>query len=114
LLDTTPVGRILNRFSKDFETIDSMIPNYIIEFSKAGINVISIILVVSFTIPALMIPLAVAMISFLYLGKLFMEAGIQFRRLESINRSPIFTHFTEVIFAFKYITERFCSYQAFS
>ncbi|KAH8548101.1 P-loop containing nucleoside triphosphate hydrolase protein [Umbelopsis sp. PMI_123] len=34
---------------------------------------------------------------YLYIGKLFMNAGLQYRRLESINRSPIFTHFTETI-----------------
>ncbi|KAJ2961221.1 hypothetical protein NQZ79_g3555 [Umbelopsis isabellina] len=95
--DTTPVGRILNRFSKDFETIDSMIPNYTIQFSKAGINIISILLVVCFTIPTLFLPLSVAMIAFWYIGKLFIEAGIQIRRLESINRSLVFTHFTETI-----------------
>ncbi|KAG2173089.1 hypothetical protein INT43_004462 [Umbelopsis isabellina] len=95
--DTTPVGRILNRFSKDFETIDSLIPNYTMQFSKAGINIISILLVVSFTIPGLLIPLSVAMIALWYLGKQFIQAGIQVRRLEAINRSLVFTHFTETI-----------------
>ncbi|KAH8548093.1 hypothetical protein BGW37DRAFT_560333 [Umbelopsis sp. PMI_123] len=56
--DTTPVGRILNRFAKDMETIDSMIGNYIVEFFVALINVVSVLLLIGVIIPWLIAPLA--------------------------------------------------------
>ncbi|KAG2178689.1 hypothetical protein INT44_001842 [Umbelopsis vinacea] len=95
--DTTPVGRILNRFAKDMETIDSNLCNYIVEFFVALINVITVFMFIGIIIPWLIAPFAICLVVYIYLGKLFMNSGLQYRRLESINRSPMFTHFTETI-----------------
>ncbi|CAO3679116.1 unnamed protein product [Umbelopsis ramanniana] len=95
--DTTPVGRILNRFAKDMETIDSMLCNYVAEFCMALINVVSVLMLIGAIIPWLIGPFTACLIFYFYVGRLFMNSGLQYRRLESINRSPMFTHFTETI-----------------
>ncbi|KAI8576229.1 hypothetical protein K450DRAFT_192932 [Umbelopsis ramanniana AG] len=95
--DTTPVGRILNRFAKDMETIDSTLCNYTVEFFVALINVITVFMFIGAIIPWLIAPFAACLVFYIYIGKLFMNSGLQYRRLESINRSPMFTHFTETI-----------------
>jgi len=35
-------------------------------------------------------------IIYIFIGKLFVNASREFKRMESVTRSPIFTHFTEV------------------
>ena len=40
--DTTPVGRIVNRFSKDIDTVDNVIPQMINAFYN---NIFSVIIV---------------------------------------------------------------------
>ena len=78
------------------ETIDSMLCNYIVEFFVALINVVSVLMLIGAIIPWLIAPFAACLIFYFYVGRLFMNSGLQYRRLESINRSPMFTHFTEV------------------
>ena len=53
--DTTPSGRILNRFSKDIYTVDELIPRSINFFLSMFFSVISTIFVISFATPWFMI-----------------------------------------------------------
>jgi ABC-type multidrug transport system fused ATPase/permease subunit len=95
-IDTTPVGRILNRFSKDFETIDSSIPNDFAFFMQQFLNTVSIIILISIVLPVYSIPMIIISIIYILVGRLFVGASREFKRMESVTRSPIFTHFTEV------------------
>ena len=53
--DTTPSGRILNRFSKDIYTIDEIVPRSISMFLGTFFAVISTIFVISFATPLFMV-----------------------------------------------------------
>ena len=60
--DTTPSGRILNRFSKDIYTIDEIVPRSVSMFLGTFFAVLSTIFVISFATPLFMVvilPLAV-------------------------------------------------------
>uniref|UniRef100_A0A1I8JPQ2 ABC transmembrane type-1 domain-containing protein n=1 Tax=Macrostomum lignano TaxID=282301 RepID=A0A1I8JPQ2_9PLAT len=52
--DTTPVGRIVNRFSRDIETIDNLLPQMFRSWISTFFNVMSTIVVISFSTPAFM------------------------------------------------------------
>ena len=49
--DTTPIGRILNRFSRDIETIDNILPNLIRSRLNTFFTVISTVAVISYSTP---------------------------------------------------------------
>lgn len=60
--ETTPSGRILNRFAKDINTIDEAIPRTVWSFLKTMFSVLSTIFVVSYATPLFMVvilPMAV-------------------------------------------------------
>ncbi|KAI9485487.1 MAG: hypothetical protein EXX96DRAFT_545289 [Benjaminiella poitrasii] len=95
--DTTPIGRILNRFSKDFEFIDSGVPNDLMYFFIQWLVIVSSILTVCFVLPAFVIPMAFVTFLNVVIGKRFSAASRELRRMDSVTRSPLFTHFGETL-----------------
>ncbi|OZJ06265.1 hypothetical protein BZG36_00792 [Bifiguratus adelaidae] len=95
--DTTPVGRILNRFAKDFESVDSGLPNNFAWFFIQVIGVISVIGVVSSISPWFLGPMLLLCAFFYYLAARYASTSRQMKRMNSNAKSPLFTHFTETI-----------------
>ncbi|KAI8979516.1 hypothetical protein BDF20DRAFT_906115 [Mycotypha africana] len=95
--DTTPVGRILNRFSKDFETIDSSIPNDLMNFVIQWVIIISSMFTVGSVLPIFLLPMVVVAAVNIWLGVKFVSASRELKRMDSVTRSPLFSNFTETI-----------------
>lgn len=95
--DTTPVGRIVNRFANDFETIDSSVPSDFINFCVQWTVVLSIFLVATFVLPALAILMITVALINVYFGFKFVTASMELKRMDSVSRSPLFTLFSETI-----------------
>ena len=60
--DTTLMGRLINRFSKDVDTLDNTIPNNLRTFVAIFFRVLSIFVVISYTTPefiAFLIPMVI-------------------------------------------------------
>ena len=49
--ETTPLGRIVNRFSKDLDTIDGLVPRSIITFLRSTLEMFAVIFIISFATP---------------------------------------------------------------
>jgi ABC-type multidrug transport system fused ATPase/permease subunit len=95
--DTTPTGRIVNRFSKDFETIDMDVPPDLVQFVIQWVFVTSILIVASSVLPILLIPMVLVAFVNIYFGKRFLSASRELKRMDSVSRSPLFTQFSETI-----------------
>ena len=52
--DTTPIGRVLNRFSKDIDTIDTMIPQNVRAWMMCTFNVVATFMVISYATPLIL------------------------------------------------------------
>ncbi|GAN05680.1 ABC bile acid transporter, the ATP-binding cassette [Mucor ambiguus] len=95
--DTTPIGRVVNRFSKDFETIDTSVPFDMVQFCVQWTTVISILLVATSVLPVLIVPMILVALTNIYFGLRFVAASRELKRMDSVSRSPLFTHFSESI-----------------
>lgn len=95
--DTTPMGRILNRFSKDQATVDDALPRIFSGYTQNVSAVLSIFAVITFSTPTLIILIIPLSFLYLLLQRYFLATSRELRRLESVSRSPVFAHFQETI-----------------
>ncbi|KAF9093229.1 hypothetical protein BGX29_010035 [Mortierella sp. GBA35] len=95
--DTTPMGRILNRFSKDQSTIDEVLPRSFSGYSRTLFQVISVLVVVTMSTPSFIIIILPFSFVYLWLQRYFLATSREIRRLDSVSRSPVFAHFQETL-----------------
>ncbi|XP_031814417.1 multidrug resistance-associated protein 4 [Sarcophilus harrisii] len=90
--DRNPIGRILNRFSKDIGHLDDLLPLTFLDFIQTLLQVIGVVAVAIAVIPWIAIPLIPLAIIFIFLRRYFLETSRDVKRLESTTRSPVFSH----------------------
>ncbi|XP_018335867.1 multidrug resistance-associated protein 1 isoform X1 [Agrilus planipennis] len=95
--DVTPVGRILNRFSKDVDVLDSVLPMTIRAWLNCFLGVLATILVISITTPIFISVIVPIGIFYYFIQRFYVATSRQLKRLESVSRSPIYSHFGETV-----------------
>ena len=82
--DGTPTGRILNRFSKDTNEMDSELPSHFIGFSMNGLLVIGYFVTIMAAVPVAIAVIALFLPGFYYLQKYFRMCSSDFKRLVQV------------------------------
>ncbi|KAF7329693.1 hypothetical protein MKEN_00232500 [Mycena kentingensis (nom. inval.)] len=95
--DTTPQGRILNRFGKDIDTIDSSLSSNIQLVSSSLIGFIAAVATVTIVFPAFLIPALFIGYFYYNITVGYLSTGRDLRRMEANSRSPIYSDFGEVL-----------------
>ncbi|KAG0087671.1 hypothetical protein BGZ93_010808, partial [Podila epicladia] len=95
--DTTPMGRIVNRFSSDVSTVDEEVSTGINYLFNATVNVLGIIFVITVSMPVFLIPAVFIASIYGVIGGLYIPVSRDLKRLNSISRSPILNHFQETL-----------------
>lgn len=95
--DTTPIGRIINRFSKDIYVIDEVIPPTILMFLGTFFTSVSTILVIISSTPLFAVVIIPLTIGYFFAQRFYVATSRQLKRLESVSRSPVYSHFSETI-----------------
>ncbi|KAF9990004.1 hypothetical protein BGZ75_003992 [Mortierella antarctica] len=95
--DTTPLGRILNRFSKDTDTIDNTLMGSINQYLITITGIISVLILSAVFLPW-MIPVIVPLAMIYYAVALFYQrTNRELKRLEAILRSHLYSYFSETL-----------------
>ncbi|XP_058820116.1 multidrug resistance-associated protein 1-like [Topomyia yanbarensis] len=95
--DTTPQGRIMNRFSKDVDIADNTLPQSIRMWLLMFFGVIGVFIVIAISTPIFLAVVPVFLVIYYAIQKLYIATSRQLKRLESVTRSPIYSHFGESI-----------------
>ncbi|XP_023222835.1 multidrug resistance-associated protein 4-like [Centruroides sculpturatus] len=91
-LDNNPVGKILNRFSKDVNNMDDSLPNSFSNVIKGGLIVAGMCILQAIFCPYLLILTAVLSISFYSLWTIYTRVVKSIKQMEGKSRSPVFSH----------------------
>lgn len=95
--DTTPIGRIINRFSKDIYVIDEVIPHTILMFLATFFTSISTMIVIVSSTPLFAVVIIPLAFIYFFVQRFYVATSRQLKRLESVSRSPVYSHFSETI-----------------
>ena len=95
--ETTPLGRILNRFSKDIDIVDLQIPMNIRLLFNMCMSVMGTVVVIVFAMPIFIVVIIPVGGIYYFVQRVYVSTARQVKRMESITRSPIYTHFSESI-----------------
>ncbi|CAF3698029.1 unnamed protein product [Rotaria sp. Silwood1] len=95
--DSNPIGRVVNRFSKDISSIDEQLTHVTYHFVDAFFAIISTIIFIASVQPLSLIPMALVGFVMARVRRLFAPAIQDIKRLESLTRSPIYSHLSSSI-----------------
>ena len=95
--DTNPVGRIINRFSGDVVILDELLPYVFVDTLQLFLLSAGTVIFTSALNPRIILAVVPLMIVFFVIGRLYNKTFREVRRLEALNRSPVFSHFSDTL-----------------
>ncbi|GAX80189.1 hypothetical protein CEUSTIGMA_g7627.t1 [Chlamydomonas eustigma] len=108
---STPVGRIVNRLTRDTADVDRQLANNLGMALRSFLQLLSIILLMGWVAPLALPPMVVIMLGFSLLFMYYQATVRQVKRLEMISRSPMLTCLTETITGCSTIRAFGCGHQ---
>ncbi|CUM64740.1 uncharacterized protein PRCAT00002351001 [Priceomyces carsonii] len=93
--DKTPQGRIMNRFSKDIESVDQELTPFASGVSDCVIQCISILILIAAITPGFLFFAFIIAFMYYFVGIYYLSLSRELKRYESITKSPIHQHFSE-------------------
>ncbi|XP_037672018.1 multidrug resistance-associated protein 9 [Choloepus didactylus] len=95
--DTTPTGRLMNRFSKEMDELDVRLPFHAENFLQQFFMVVFILIILAAVFPAILLVLSGLAVGFLILLRVFHRGVQELKKVENISRSPWFSHITSSV-----------------
>ncbi|GAA5854514.1 hypothetical protein JCM9279_000825 [Rhodotorula babjevae] len=95
--ETTPIGTILNRFSRDIYVIDEVLARTFGGFARTLAGVVGMIAVISSSAPAFLLILVPILFVYKRIQTYYLATSRELKRLDATTKSPIFASFQETL-----------------
>jgi ABC-type multidrug transport system fused ATPase/permease subunit len=95
--DSTPLGQIMNRFSKDIEALDQEIAPVAVGVIHCLASILTIVVLISVITPGFLIAGVFITILYFLIGYFYINSSRDLKRLESLQRSPLYQQFGETL-----------------
>uniref|UniRef100_A0A7M4ER73 ABC-type glutathione-S-conjugate transporter n=1 Tax=Crocodylus porosus TaxID=8502 RepID=A0A7M4ER73_CROPO len=93
--EQTSIGNLLNRFSKEMDAIDSVIPDKLKSLLGFLFNLLEIYIVIVLATPIAVVAIVPLTVLYAAFQNFYVATSCQLRRLEAASRSPIYSHISE-------------------
>ncbi|KAG0695501.1 ABC transporter [Suillus ampliporus] len=93
--ETTPLGRIMNRFAKDIDTVDNFIGDSLRMLTATASQIIGAIILISIILPYFLAVVFVILICYYYAALFYRASARELKRLDALLRSSLYSHFSE-------------------
>ncbi|KAG0073648.1 hypothetical protein BGZ90_011416 [Linnemannia elongata] len=95
--DTTPLGRIVNRFSSDILSVDEMIPWNVFHTVICTFSVLATMIVIALNTPIFLVIVPFLVIIYGFVQAYYVRSSRALKRIDSVSKSPIYQHFSETL-----------------
>lgn len=96
-MDTNPLGRVLNRFTKDTDSLDNELGEQLRLFIFPLATIIGIIILCICYLPWFAIAVPFLVLIFLFFTDLYSGSSREIKRLEAVQRSVVYNNFNETL-----------------
>ncbi|KAF3993697.1 hypothetical protein FT663_01110 [Candidozyma haemuli var. vulneris] len=96
-MDTNPLGRVLNRFTKDTDSLDNEIGEQLRLFIFPLAMIIGIIILCICYLPWFAIAVPFLGGAFVFLSEIYSGSSREIKRLEAVQRSVVYNNFNEIL-----------------
>lgn len=93
--DKTPLGRIMNRFSKDIESVDQELIPFAEGTFACLVSCVSTLIIITCITPGFLVFAVIIAYLYYLVGMLYLTLSRELKRFDSITKSPIHQHFSE-------------------
>lgn len=93
--ETTPAGRITNRFTSDISKVDDTLPRAFGGFFLSLTTTVFTLGVVAFVVPPFIAVVVVLLFVYFHYQKLYLSVSRELKRLAAVLRLPIYAHIQE-------------------
>ncbi|KAF9095074.1 hypothetical protein BGX29_009200 [Mortierella sp. GBA35] len=95
--DTTPLGRIINRFTRDMDTVDQQVINASANVMVDFLGTLTVTAVIAYVTPQFLVPGLVISGLFVILAMFYARSSRELKRYEATTNSPVYSHFAETL-----------------
>ncbi len=95
--DTTPIGRIISRFSGDLNTIDTELIQFLDFVIWCALMLIATFSVIVYATPWFAAVIPFLLMAYSFILNYFRSVYLGAKRLDSISKSPVYAHFSETL-----------------
>lgn len=93
--DTTPIGVIINRFTKDVDILDSSMSSTTAQFIIMILQMTGILILMMITVPFMIILIIIAVLAVSKLATMLLKVNSDIKRLALVAGSPILSNISE-------------------
>ena len=95
--DTTPTGRLLNRFTKDIDALDTNMRMNLRTMLNTVLKTIVTVIILLMQTPYFLVAFVPLLVVYLFVQRVYIASSRQLKRIESTSKSPVYTHFSETV-----------------
>lgn len=95
--DVTPLGQLMNRFSKDLEAVDREVAPIAIYVMSCALAIAVTVAIITAITPGFLFAAVIIGSLYFVVGKFYLRSSRDLKRIESVQRSPLFQQFGETL-----------------
>lgn len=93
--DTTPLGRVMNRFGKDVDVLDNQLSNLVRQIISTIMSIVGATVITTYVTYYFIIAVAAVFVFAGIVGQFYRNSAREFKRIDAVLRSVLYSHFAE-------------------